>query len=292
MLTVSHLLNWKSLLALGHLQHQHLEMKHIIQLLRAMGLVGSLTCSALLAQAAEPNSQTPEIKQIRVGTSNVFVVMAVPPVLIDTGDRKDLSALLTGLKSEGVQIEKIKTILLTHGHADHAGSAAELRRRSGAILVAGAADTEMTKAGHNDDLKPTNFMAKILKRFAIDPSYEAFEADLKVDAPTDLKQFGMAGKVTQMPGHTKGSLVLILDDGRAFVGDMMLGGWMGGAVFSGSAGEHYFQDDVARNHANIAELLKQPIHTFYLGHGGPVSRASVLEGFGLTDPLLNSAVQK
>ena len=260
-------------------------MKKSVRLARVLGLACALACTTFSASAAQANSQTPEIKQIRVGTSNVFVVKSEPPMLIDSGDKKDLSALLDALKTEGVAIEQVKTILLTHGHADHAGSAAQLRRRSGALLVAGAADTVMTKAGHNDDIKPTSWMARILKRFAIDPSYEGFEADVKVDAPMDLKRFGLAGKVMQMPGHTPGSLVLILDDGRAFVGDMMLGGWMAGAMFASSAGEHYFQDDLERNHANIVALLRLPIHTFYLGHGGPVSRASVLAGFGLVDPL-------
>lgn len=249
-----------------------------------LGLLTALVATTLGAHAADVAALTPDIRQIRVGISNVFVVKTNPIMLIDSGGKEDLEPLLAGLKSEGVSMAQVKTIILTHGHADHAGLAAELKRRSGALLVAGAADTPMTLAGHNDDIKPTSFMAQLLKRFAIDPSYEAFEADLKVDAPIDLQRFGLKGKLLQMPGHTPGSLVLVLEDGRAFVGDMMLGGWMAGAVFAHSAGEHYFQDDLARNHANIAELLKLPIHTFYLGHGGPVTRASVLQGFGLKDP--------
>lgn len=253
-------------------------------------LVFSLAIAALvflatpISRAAEPLAGSPEVRQIRAGSSNVFLLKTTPLMLIDSGGKEDLVALQAGLKAEGVSIAQIKTIILTHGHADHAGASVELKRRSGAMLVAGAAETVMTKSGHNDDIKPTSLMARLLKRFAIDPNYEAFEADLKIDAPVDLQRFGIAGRVMQMPGHTPGSLVLILDDGRAFVGDMMLGGWMGGAMFAESAGEHYFQDDLARNNANIAELLKLPIHTFYLGHGGPVTRASVLKGFGLKDP--------
>jgi hypothetical protein len=41
---------------------------------------------------------------------------------------------------------------------------------------------------------------------------------------------------------------------------------------------------VARNRANIVRLLKLPIHTFFLGHGGPVTRESVLAGFEMADP--------
>lgn len=263
-------------------------MNHTTKIFTRLGLVSALALGALSALAAPPTPLSPEIKQILVGRTNVYLVKSDPMVLIDSGGKEDLVALQAGLKAEGVSVAQIKAILLTHGHADHAGLAAELKRRSGALLVAGAADTVMTKAGHNDELKPTNFMARVLKRFAIDPGYEAFEADLKVDAPIDLQRFGMQGKGMQMPGHTPGSLVLVLDDGRAFVGDMMLGGWMGGAIFADTAGEHYFQDDLERNHANIVALLKLPIHTFYLGHGGPVTRASVLQGFGLSDPLAHN----
>lgn len=65
---------------------------------------------------------------------------------------------------------------------------------------------------------------------------------------------------------------------------MMLGGCLGGALFPSRAGEQYFQFDQARNRSQIVELLRRPAHTFYLGHGGPVTRASVLRGFDLADP--------
>jgi glyoxylase-like metal-dependent hydrolase (beta-lactamase superfamily II) len=45
------------------------------------------------------------------------------------------------------------------------------------------------------------------------------DADLVVREPLDLAPWGVAGRVVPMPGHTPGSLVVVLDDGRAFVGD-------------------------------------------------------------------------
>lgn len=248
-------------------------------------LIGCLAVSSCVTATSDRAVTTPDIKQMRLGSSNVFLIKSNKFVLIDSGGKNDLPALQAALAAKNVPIEKISTIILTHAHADHAGLAAELRRRSGAVIVMGAGDVPMAKAGHNDDIKPTNLMARILKRFVIDPNYEGFTADVLVDEPLDLQRFGLSGRAVQMPGHTPGSLVVVLDDGRAFVGDIMLGGWMGGAMLSGHAGEHYFQADMARNHANIEELLKQPINTFYLGHGGPVTRESVLEGFNLVDPL-------
>jgi len=48
------------------------------------------------------------------------------------------------------------------------------------------------------------------------------------------------------------------------------------------AGEHYFQANEEQNFQNIQTLLKQPIKTFYLGHGGPVDRTSPLVPMGIS----------
>lgn len=228
-----------------------------------------------------------EVVQIRLSMSNVFLLKAPKPVLVDAGGKSDMPTLEPALAAQGVKVEDIGAVIVTHGHSDHAALAAEIRRRSGALLFLGAGDVKMARQGHNDELKPTNFMAQLLKHFAIDPQYEGFAPDVQVSGERDLKPLGIAGQVVQMPGHTPGSLVVLLEDGRALVGDMMLGGWMGGAMFAHRAGEHYFQADAAQNRANIAELLRRPqrIETFYLGHGGPVSRTAVLSGFKLDEPL-------
>jgi glyoxylase-like metal-dependent hydrolase (beta-lactamase superfamily II) len=100
----------------------------------------------------------------------------------------------------------------------------------------------------------------------------------------DLRPWGIAGRAIQRPGHTPGSLVVLFEDGRAVVGDLMLGGYLGGAILPHRAGEHYFHADLARNLENIRWLLAQGAKEFYLGHGGPVDRAAVIEAFGVATP--------
>lgn len=233
------------------------------------------------------SEQTPtvEIVQIKLSLSNAFLIKAKRPVLVDAGSPKDLPDIERALEAQGLKLADVALVIPTHGHSDHAGAAAQIRRSSRATIALGKGDVSMAKAGQNDDLKPTSLMGEILKRFTIDPKYEPFVPDIVIDGTLDLAPWGILGKVLTMPGHTPGSVVVILDDGRALVGDMILGGYLGGAVFPGCAGEHYFHADLAANLENIKELLKLSIKTFYLGHGGPVTRESVLKGFDLIDPL-------
>lgn len=230
------------------------------------------------AQASESTLQ-PEIVQLTLSFSNMYLIKSTKPVLIDGGSNGDMPSLIQGLAAQGVKIQDVTLVVLTHSHSDHAGMAAEFQR-AGIKVALGEAESPMAKSGHNDDLKPTNLTAFFLKHFAINPNFEPFVPDVEVKDSFDLRPWGIEGHAQQMPGHTPGSLVVLLDDGRAFVGDMFLGGYMGGRFNPYKAGEHYFQANGEQNFQNIQTLLKQPIKTFYLGHGGPVDRSSVVEAFG------------
>jgi len=231
------------------------------------------------AAAVDP-PPAPDVLTFKLGLSNLHAIRGSRVVLVDAGSRGDLTRLETELARAGIAWKDVSALIVTHAHSDHAGLAAEIRRRSGAPIVLGRGDAPMARAGRHDDLQPTNFTAAVLKRFAIDPTFEAFEPDVLVDAVQRLDRFGVAGRVVPMPGHTPGSLVIELDDGRSFVGDMILGGYLGGALWPGRAGEHYFHADRQRNLDNIHTLLRGRTRLFYLGHGGPVTRESVADAFG------------
>lgn len=240
-----------------------------------VGLVAALSWGSAFSQ-----TQPPQVITFKLSMSNIHAIKGTRTVLIDAGGKKDLPLLESQLARVGMSWKDIAAVIITHGHADHAALAAEIRRRSGATILLGKGDIAMAETGKNDDLKPTNFMARLLKQFAIDPSYEPFTPDRVIASVTRLDEWGIAGRVVPMPGHTPGSLTVELDDGRSFVGDMILGGYLGGALMPQQAGEHYFHADQQRNLENIRHMLSGPTTLFYLGHGGPVTRESVAEAFG------------
>lgn len=248
--------------------------------------VAWLILCALLLGCAGPTvvGSTKEgfpILRVDLRLSSVYVLEAKRPILIDTGTPGDLPDLEQALKDQGIWPSRIALIVLTHGHADHAGLAADLRDESGAPIWMGEGDLPLARAGDSGHLAATGAVASGIKPF-ITTVYRDFEPDVAVTAPMSLAPFGIDGEVLPMPGHTKGSLVVVLGNQTAFVGDIMMGG-LGGLVFADRPKEHLYEADRDANRKNIETLIHRGVVTFYLGHGGPVSRKDVMKEFGITE---------
>jgi hydroxyacylglutathione hydrolase len=215
-----------------------------------------------------------EIVQIPLRLSNVYLVKTARPILVDTGTVGDMDDLSRALADNGVALTSIAVVILTHGHADHAGLAAEIQHLSLAKVFLGEGDVPLAQNGHNDVLRPTGLVASLIKPLIPDV-YAEFSPDVVVRDPIDLARWGIDGTLMEMPGHTPGSLVIVMNNHAAFVGDMLRGGTFGGAA------EHYFHADRAANRRNIEALLRMGVERFYVGHGAPVSRADVMKAFDL-----------
>src|ERR1700755_582772 len=72
-----------------------------------------------------------------IGSVKPRLLRGDPLTLLDTGPRDDaaLAALEAGLRREGLRIEDIELVLVTHHHLDHVGLAATIKRRSGAVVA-------------------------------------------------------------------------------------------------------------------------------------------------------------
>ena len=239
-------------------------------------LVGCVTTSSIVGKTATGDS----IVQIHLPLSNAFLIASKPAVLIDSGSEPDLVDLDATFAEYGVRRADLGLVVITHAHADHASLADILQRTTHAQIMLGSGDVVQAHNGRNDELKPYNFTAAFLK-LCLPMDFPGFSPDVVVSDVVDLKPWGLDGQAIQMPGHTAGSVVVVLPNHAAFVGDEILGGTLGGAFFPRDPGEHYFQADPDKNRENIKKLVDMGIETFYLGHGGPVKRADVIAAFHL-----------
>ena len=114
--------------------------------------------------------------RIRGAISNCYLLLGERPVLVDTGAPGDLQRILAALRDHGVEPAQLALIFLTHGHSDHAGCAAELKRRSGAQIALHTADAPLARSGRNGVLAPQDTLGRIVRPF-VDEEFEPFEPD-------------------------------------------------------------------------------------------------------------------
>lgn len=158
---------------------------------------------------------------------------------------------------EGAEV----TIVATHGHHDHVGGVAALKRASGARFLISQGDAE--RAQHAIELSSHVF--------------DVSDGELEDAPPADgllldgdvVKIGPYSLRVIEAPGHTPGGIVL-LGDGFAFVGD---------TVFAGSVGR---TDLAGGDHATLMKTIQRlkgeiPPQTVLLsGHGPATTMANEL----------------
>jgi glyoxylase-like metal-dependent hydrolase (beta-lactamase superfamily II) len=190
--------------------------------------------------------------RIKGSISNCYLLLGEKPVLVDTGAPGDLKRILAGLKANGVAPKDLALILLTHGHSDHAGCAAELRRRTGAQIALHTGDVSLVRAGRNGVIAVQDSLGRVLRPF-VDEEFEAFEPDLVFKEGIALEPYGLRGRVLPTPGHTAGSVSVVLANGEALIGDVL----RGSLVWSNKAREHYFCNDPELNRRSIVRLARE-----------------------------------
>ena len=215
---------------------------------------------------------------LRMTFSNAYLVRGRKTILIDTGGPRESIKILRALAQTGIQPKDFSLILHTHAHFDHAGSTAEFKRMTDAPVAIHEADAAMLARGRMNPLTPTGLEARLLMP-VINQPFPPVKADILIKEELSLKAFGVDGKIIFTPGHTAGSLSILLNNGEAIVGDLMMGGMLGGALFSKHPHYHYYADDIEAVRASIRKLMGYKPKKLYVGHGGPLEAADVREFF-------------
>ncbi|MFF8772525.1 MBL fold metallo-hydrolase [Kitasatospora sp. NPDC015120] len=204
---------------------------------------------------------------------NAYLLLGRHPVLVDAGTPGSGRRIVDQVAAHGVDPQDIRLLVVTHGHIDHFGSAAELRRLTGAPIAAHAADLGPYRTGRvREPYLPTGPMGRLMARNPkLHEHTEPFEPDLLVHGESGLADFGVDGRVIPTPGHTAGSVSVLTDDGELVAGDLIANSFMG--LIRGRPANPPFHDDPLANLASLRAMLDLKPTRLHVGHGTPLDPA-------------------
>ncbi|MBN2059626.1 MAG: MBL fold metallo-hydrolase [Deltaproteobacteria bacterium] len=196
-------------------------------------------------------------------------------LLVDAGSKKSWKSLDRGIQSLGATKDSTISLVLTHCHFDHAENAAIFKKTYKASIIVHTSEADCLKHGDNPPISGAIFLTKILTGMAAGTGllarlrYEPADYDVLVDEELALEPLGFPGFILHTPGHSPGSISVVIDNEAAIVGDAMFG------VFSGSVFPP-FADDTRSMVESWKKLLDTGCGIYLPAHGWE-RRRDVLE---------------
>ncbi len=132
-----------------------------------------------------------------VGASDVtsfLIVTDTGLILTDGGFESTAPQIEANIKTLGFDIAKVKVLMNSHAHFDHAGGLAELKRASGARMLASKADTPVLESGGADDFVDLGPGSR----------FPAVKVDATLIDGQTLRLGNAALTIHLTPGHTRG----------------------------------------------------------------------------------------
>ena len=207
-----------------------------------------------------------------MGTSNAYLVAnGAQTVLIDAGMKKKEQKLIAALQQMKMSPGDIKLIILTHVHYDHCGSLKALQDITGARILVHKAEATYLEQGYCEVPQGTmwfskalSFIGRTLAKKLVE--FDAVAPDITISERFNLHEYGIDGYILPTPGHTAGSISVVIEDKHAIVGDTLF---------------HVVKHSVFPPYANDQKtllrswklLLETGCESFYPGHGRPFARA-------------------
>ncbi len=160
---------------------------------------------------------------LRCGFANAYLLRGQGgSVLVDTGTARYRQLVL-----EACRAARVRLILLTHGHCDHCQNAAFLSGELGCPVGISREDADLLAQGERRRVYGRGLWGRL---YAAASNHTIQTQEITPVHPhvfltegMDLAPYGVAGRVVALPGHTAGSMGVLLADGALLAGDAAQG---------------------------------------------------------------------
>jgi hydroxyacylglutathione hydrolase len=213
-----------------------------------------------------------KIHTVNLGFDQCYLIQGDGIIMIDGGEPGKIEKFKKSLKKLEIKPEEIKLIILTHGHWDHIGSAKDIQKLTGTKIVMHENEKEWLEKSLII-LPPGattwgQIFNKIMSLFVPLIKVPPANVDIVLNEENfSLTEFGIPGYIEYTPGHSSGSVSIILDTGEAFVGDLLMNKF----PLRMSPGLPIFAEDIEEVKQSLEILLEKEVKTIYPSHGKPFS---------------------
>ena len=193
--------------------------------------------------------------------SHVYVVASSGELaMIDTGTGFGEDEIIANARDDGLDLDSLRHVLVTHGHLDHSGGAAGMRRRFGADVLATAPTADFLRRGDEDAIS----LSAARRAGMYPPEYRLTPTpvDRELHDGERLSIGSLELEVLETPGHCAGHACFVLrGNGQTalFSGDMLA---YGGAI----ALQNIWDCDVQAHMRSLERLRGLDVDMFFPGH--------------------------
>jgi glyoxylase-like metal-dependent hydrolase (beta-lactamase superfamily II) len=199
--------------------------------------------------------------------ANTFLLLDNSVTVVDTGLRGRAASILNEVRRLGYKPSDVAYIILTHHHADHVGSLAELKKATGAEVMAHPADAPYIDGSvpQPGPARP-KWLARMLSPFGRMWASIPAEVDKLLNDGDELPILGGI-KILHTPGHTPGCICLFVPQEKlVIVGDLLTNRFRPGLP------SRMFTVDMIQEVNSLKKLAGLDFDIIAFGHGRPVLR--------------------
>jgi hydroxyacylglutathione hydrolase len=180
--------------------------------------------------------------------------------LIDAGGGRDIDGIVAQITGDGLDPARVRQLLLTHAHADHAAGAAPLRQRFGLRVVASPTVARYVREG--DERAVSLDVARRAGSYPPEFAFPPCPVDAELADGAAVKIGDLTLTALETPGHASGHLAYVLRQGdrvSVFCGDAV---FFGGTILL----QHTWDCSLQESISSVERLAALSVDGLFPGH--------------------------